>query len=282
MSLITSKKIFWFIAAFIFAVLLFFGLRKGYIAQTDELNILVMGIDTPSGWKARSDSINLVHIDFAKNRVGILAIPRDTLVDIPGHGQDKINHAHMYGGPELSLQTVSKYLDIPVNYYVEINFPMFIGLIDQMGGISLDVEKYLYYDDWAGNLHIHLKPGLQKLSGYEAMGYMRFRHDRTSDWGRIDRQHKFFQAFLGELFKPSNLWKIPQMFYSVSSNTRTNLSPSQIVKIGLRFKSILTYGKIDMGTIPGGDAQLEGGYYMLSNSLGKKKVIDDVIFGKKN
>jgi anionic cell wall polymer biosynthesis LytR-Cps2A-Psr (LCP) family protein len=71
------------------------------------------------------------------------------------------------------------------------------------------------------------------------------------------------------------------MFYSVSSNTRTNLSPSQIVKIGLRLKPILSYGQIDMGTIPGGDAQLSGGYYMLSNSIGKKKVIDEVVFGKK-
>lgn len=258
----------------------FFGIRHGAIIENDQINILVMGVDTTSGWKARSDSINLVHIDFSKNRIGILSIPRDTFVDIPGHGQDKINHAHMFGGPELSCLTVSRFIGVPVNYYVEVNFPMFMKIIDQIGGISLDVDKPLYYDDYAANLHIHLDPGRQTLTGYEAMGYVRFRHDSASDWGRIDRQHKFFGALAKQLINPSNVVRLPYILYGVSTDIRTNLSFIQATKLAAKVSSIYRYGKVDTGVIPGGDARLPGGYYMLSDPEGMKTEVDRVIYGK--
>ena len=261
---------------------LYFGLSRGFIQRSDEINILVMGIDTASGWDARSDSINLVHIDFSNNRMGILAIPRDTLVDIPGHGEDKINHAHRFGGPELSCLTVSSFLKIPVHYYVELNFPLFIDMVDKIGGITLNVEKPLYYDDYAANLHVNLSAGTQRLNGYQAMGYVRFRHDRTSDWGRIDRQHKFFEALIKEISRPSNLWKTPIIAYGLTSNIRTNLGSMQVLKIGMKAAAIYRSGRVDTGVIPGGDARLSRGYYMLTDEVGKQKVINEVIYGRKN
>jgi len=260
---------------------LFFALSKGFIKKNDEINILVMGIDTASGWRARSDSINLVHINYADRRIGILAIPRDTLVDIPGYGQDKINHAHMYGGPELSCLTVSNFLKVPVHYYIDINFPLFMNLVDSIGGVTVDVEKPLYYSDNAGSLHINLRAGPQRLSGYQAMGYVRFRHDNASDWGRIDRQHKFFQALVREVSKPSNLWKTPLLAYGVSSNIRTNLGPMQVLKLAMGASSIYRNGRVDTGTIPGGGARLARGYFILTDEAGKQKVINEVIFGRK-
>jgi LCP family protein required for cell wall assembly len=239
-----------------------------------------MGVDTKEGWQARSDSINLVHIDFSNNRIGILSIPRDTLVDIPGYGQDKINHAHTYGGPELSCATASNFLKIPVYYYVEVNFPMFVELVDRIGGVTLDIEKPLYYDDYAANLHVHLNPGIQRLSGYETMGYVRFRHDSSSDWGRIDRQQKFFEALAKELMQPSNLARFPYILYSVSSNIRTNLGITQALRIGMKVSSIYRTGTVITGVIPGGDVRLDRGYYMLSDEEGKRREIDRVIYGK--
>lgn len=273
-------KLVLFIIALSVSAGLYLGLRQGFIRGTDSVNILVMGIDTGSGWQARSDSINLIHIDFARNRMGVLAIPRDTLVKIPGYGEDKINHAHVFGGPELSCLTVSKFLGIPIDNYIEVNFPMFTNMIDQLGGVSLDVEKPLYYDDYAGGLHVRLDPGLQKLSGYDAMGYVRFRHDRASDWGRIERQHKFISAVASELMAPANVMYLPSIIFNASKNVRTNLEFSQILKIAMRVPGIFKYGKVDMGFIPGGDARIEGGYYMLSDKDEMRKVIDKVIYGK--
>jgi len=273
-----SARVIVFAMAFFVAVGLFWALRYGIIYENNQINILVLGIDTRSGFSARSDSINLVHIDYAKNRIGVLAIPRDMLVDIPGRGQDKVNHAHMFGGPELSCKVISRFTGIPINSYIELNFPMFINLIDQLGGVTLDVEKGLYYDDYAGNLHINLSPGVQRLTGYEAMGYVRFRHDNASDWGRIDRQHKFFQAVVSEVSNPVNFVKLPYIMYGASSNIRTNLGVSQITKLALRVPGIYKNGRVDMGVIPGSDARLSGGYYMLADEERMKKVIDEVIY----
>ncbi|MFA5104125.1 MAG: LCP family protein [Candidatus Margulisiibacteriota bacterium] len=278
-GLISSRSTIFAVAVAI-ALGLFFGLREGVIGSEDKINILVMGIDTQYGWQARSDSLNLVHIDFIRNRIGILAIPRDTLVDIPGHGRDKINHAHMFGGPELSCLTVSRYLKIPVKYYIEVNFPLFMQMVDDLGGVTVDVEKPIYYNDYAANLHINLQPGVQRLSGYQAMGYARFRHDRASDWGRIDRQHRFFQAIAQQLISPSNYYRLPSLLHSAASNIRTNLGTSQTMKIAFRVPGIYRTGNIVMGVIPGTDAMLQGGYYMLPDEKGKREVIDKVIYGK--
>ncbi|MCX5749438.1 MAG: LCP family protein [Candidatus Saganbacteria bacterium] len=275
-----SKIVLISLMSLIIATGLFIGIKRGLIKENDQINVLVMGIDTKEGLKTRSDSINLVHIDFARSRMGILSIPRDTLVDIPGHGQDKINHAHTYGGPELSCATVSNFLKIPVYYYIEVNFPMFVDLVDRIGGVTLDVEKPLYYDDYAADLHIHLSQGRQRLSGYETMGYVRFRHDRTSDWGRIDRQHKFFEALAKELMRPSNLIRFPYILYTMSSNVRTNMGISQAARIALKISSIYRTGTVVTGVIPGGDARLERGYYMLSDEEGMRKEIERVIYGR--
>ncbi len=267
-----------FFMALAVAVGLFWALRHGIIYENNQVNILILGVDARNGLRARSDSINLVHIDYARNRIGVLAIPRDMLVDIPGRGQDKVNHAHMFGGPELSCKVISRFTGIPINNYIELNFPMFVNLIDQLGGVTLDVEKGLYYDDYAGNLHISLSPGVQKLTGYEAMGYVRFRHDSASDWGRIDRQHKFFQAVVNEVSNPVNVVKLPYIMYGASSNIRTNLGVSQITKLALRVPGIYKNGAVVMGVIPGTDARLARGYYMIADEEGMKKVINEVIY----
>lgn len=280
-GLIKLKPQVWiFIISVVISAGLYFGLREGVIGSEDQINILVMGIDTQYGWQARSDSLNVVHIDFLRNRIGVLSIPRDALVKIPGYGQDKINHAHMFGGPELSCRTVSEYLNIPLKYYIEVNFPLFVQMVDDLGGVTLDVDKPIYYNDYAANLHINLHPGTQKLSGYQAMGYVRFRHDNASDWGRIDRQHKFFQAVAQQLIAPSNYYKLPSILYSASSNIRTNLGASQTMKIAFRVPGIYRSGNVVMGVIPGSDARLPGGYYMLPDEKGKQDVLDRVIYGK--
>jgi anionic cell wall polymer biosynthesis LytR-Cps2A-Psr (LCP) family protein len=112
------------------------------------------------------------------------------------------------------------------------------------------------------------------------MGYVRFRHDNASDWGRIDRQHKFFQAIVQQLIAPSNYYRLPSILRSASSNIKTNLGASQTMKITFRVPGIYRTGSVVMGVIPGTDARLPRGYYMLPDEKGKREVIDRVIYGK--
>jgi len=259
---------------------LFLGLRRGVINSSDHIDILVLGIDSPQGFKARSDSINLVRIDFSANRIGVLAIPRDTIVDIPGYGRDKINHAHYFGGPELSCRAVSALLGVPVKHYIQLNFPVFVKVVDDLGGVKVEVEKPLHYDDNSARLHIHLNPGIQKLSGYQAMGYVRFRHDWASDWGRIDRQHRFFSAVADQLADPRNFVRVPYLLYESSSGIGTNLDVAQIVKITLRVHSIYKTGGVRTGFVPGRDTNLAGVYYMVPDKKGLEEVVGKVILGR--
>ncbi len=274
-----NKFLLFFIALGV-AAGLFVGIKEGIIVEHNKVNFLVLGVDTRQGWKARSDSINLFTVDFSRSRVGILSIPRDTLVEIPGHGKDKINHAHMFGGPELTCAAVSKFLGIRVNYYIEVNFPMFVNLVNEVGGITLDVEKPLRYDDSAAGLHINLAPGVQTLDGYKAMGYVRFRHDNASDWGRIERQQKFFEALGRQMISPANIVKLPLLLTTASSNIRTNLPGIVSMKLAMRLPAIFNHGTVIKGVIPGSDARLPYGYYMMVDEEGKKKVIDRVMFGR--
>ena len=128
----------------------------------------------------------------------MLSIPRDSRVKIDGHGWDKINHAYAYGGSKLSKSVVEKLLGIPIEYTVVMNFQGFVRMIDALGGVTIDVEKRMYYsdpyDDDRG-LYIDLHPGVQKLNGKAAIEYVRYR-DEEGDIGRVARQQKFLTALL--------------------------------------------------------------------------------------
>lgn len=121
-----------------------------------ETNILILGLDR--GGTSRSDTIMLLHIDPEKRQASVLSIPRDTLAVIPGRGLDKINHAYAFGGQELSRRAVSDLVHTDIPYYVLVDLKGIEKLIDDIGGIEIDVEKRMYYVDYAGDLHIDLSP----------------------------------------------------------------------------------------------------------------------------
>src|SRR5439155_21810551 len=127
---------------------------------------------------------------------------RDTAVQIPGRRYiSKINAAHAFGGPELTAQTINDVFHIPIDAYVVINFDGFKKIVDAVGGIDLNVEKRLKYDDNWGHLHVNLFPGYQHLSGEKAMGYVRIRK-LDSDFNRSKRQHAFLEAVRTKLKSP--------------------------------------------------------------------------------
>ncbi|MGB9612863.1 MAG: LCP family protein [Candidatus Margulisiibacteriota bacterium] len=243
-----------------------------------ETNILVLGIDAAFGH--RSDTIILLHVNPEKKEATVISIPRDTLVVLPTRGLDKINHAFAYGGVDLSRKTVEEFLHINIPYYITVDLPGIESLIDKIGGIEIDVEKRMYYVDYAGDLHIDLYPGKQKLNGKQAMGYLRFRHT-DNDFARIGRQQKFIRALASELMKKENILKSPGLFLSLLSCVDTNLNSRQVLALSLLLRSAYELGQVFMTTIPGSDLMVDGIYYWKPDQAAVEKIVSQFILNKK-
>jgi LCP family protein required for cell wall assembly len=204
----------------------------------ERVNILVLGGDsrglTKSDEVPRSDSMMVISIEPNTKKALLLSILRDTYVKIPGHGEERINAALALGGPSLAMKTVSNLLGIPVQYYVYTDFKGFIGVIDAMGGVNLDVEKDMNYTDGEDDhiYDIHLKKGYQHLDGKTALQYVRFRHDALSDFARADRQRKFLTAISAEMQTASSFIKLPQILHAIDPYIETNISVSDMYKLG--------------------------------------------------
>jgi LCP family protein required for cell wall assembly len=239
-----------------------------------ETNILVLGVDDAYGH--RSDTIMLLHINPEKKTAGVISIPRDTIVTLPGRGLDKVNHAYAYGGVELARRTVEDFLRINVPYYILVDLAGIENLIDQIGGVTINVEKRMYYVDYAGDLHIDLQPGVQKLNGQQAMGYLRFRHT-DNDFARIARQQKFVRAVGEELMKRENILRSPNLFVSLLSCVDTNLNSREILGLSLALRGAYEMNQISMSTIPGTDLMVDGIYYWKPDEAEVNKIVNSII-----
>jgi len=241
-----------------------------------ETNILVLGVDSNRGTH-RSDTIMVAKIDPLEKETKLLSIPRDTIVVIPGRGLDKVNHAFAYGGIELSRSTISRFLEIPIPYYVMIDIGGLEDLIDKLGGITINVEKRMYYVDYAGGLFVDLKPGRQKLNGREAVGYIRFRHDKQGDIGRIKRQQKFLRAFAKQFSNRTNILKSPGLLLSFLSGIQTNLNFKEIVGLALAVRGAHDLGRIEMASLPGRDLMIDDVYYWRADWAETKGLVNRIL-----
>ena len=168
------------------------------------INVLVVGTDEVEGTR-RSDAISVIHINQEQAKVRALSIPRDTRVTIDGIGVSKINHAYAYGGVNLLSKTVSDFLSIPIHNHIVINSKGIKTLIDEIGGITINVESPMQYDDFAGNLHINFKAGKTHLNGEDLLKYVRFRNDSEGDIGRIERQQAVSTLLFNQIFRLRSL-----------------------------------------------------------------------------
>lgn len=224
----------------------------------DRVNVLVIGVDVTYDNRrrvlnvARADTLLLVSFDPERRRIAAVSIPRDTRVEIPGVGTTKINASFAYGGHNLTIRTVERLMAVRVHYYVKLGPDSFKNVIDALGGLEVDVEKDMKYTDtWAG-LHIDLKQGRHRLNGEQVAGYIRFRHDALGDIGRVERQRKVLQLLIAELKDPATLLAGPRLLQAFVRNTETNLSPTQLVALGLF--AARAGGGLETHTLPGGFA----------------------------
>lgn len=216
----------------------------------EPINVLVLGLDVGdvdnpnSGAPERSDTMIVASLDPEKKQAGLLSIPRDSRVSIPGRGTDKINHAHAYGGTDLAIRTVESLLNIPIHYYVKINYEGLRNLVDALDGVHIDVKENMNYTDQAGGLYINIEPGPQVLDGAKAEQFLRYRDRATGDLGRIERQQQFIRALAEEVFSAGTLFKIPELGRIISDNVETNMTPAQIVFYANAARSV------DLSTMP--------------------------------
>ncbi|CAH8768578.1 LCP family protein [Paenibacillus dendritiformis] len=203
---------------------------------SERVNILLLGGDS-RGMKPdevpRSDSLLLASFDPATNKAHLFSILRDTYVDIPGFGQDRINAALAYGGPELAMKTVGNLTGLDVQYYVYTDFQGFIQLIDAIGGVEFDVEKDMKYTSKADNheFDINLKKGKQILNGETALMYVRFRYDAMSDFARTKRQRELLTAVATKLKSAWSIIQLPTLINKVSPYVETNLTADDLIKL---------------------------------------------------
>lgn len=260
-----------------------------------RINILVIGVDAwmDTGpyqgiaadfhkYPTRSDTLMLVSIDPTTGQIGLLSIPRDLWVSIPGHGHNRINAAHAFGGPQdgpaLAMQTVQQFLGVPVHYYVRTNFQGFQDIVDLLGGITVDVEKRLYYVDKAQGLYIDLQPGVQVLDGQKALEYVRFRHDAEGDLGRIRRQQQVVKALMDKLLSVGTVLKIPQLEGEITKYVDTNMPPSEIMYLATL--AMKTKGaSLQTATYPGTPTVIAGADVLLPDTKDGQPLVDKIIWG---
>lgn len=224
------------------------------IGLPHKVNILVMGVDERSDDVGRSDTMFVVTVDTSTKAVSMLSVPRDTRVKIPGYGWDKINHAYADGGYKLSQRAVEELLGIPMDYYALINFAAFNKIVDAVGGVTIDVEKRMYYEDPYDNLLIDLKPGEQKMDGRTAIKYVRYR-DEEGDIGRIERQQKFIKAMLNEVTSPFIVPRIPAIIREVNSALQTDMTTSEMLNLAKLLNDASKTG-LKTATVPGKPAYI--------------------------
>ncbi len=218
-------------------------------------NVLLLGIDHAAtavrSGNRHSDSIMLVHTDPRLHRIAFLSIPRDLRVPIPGHGEGKINAAYQIGGPLLAIRTVRAFTGLPVNHVAILDFGSFRDLIDELGGITIDVPKPILSNPfdcpytqarcttWPG---WRFAKGRQHVDGRRALVYSRIRENRLdpseSDVTRGERQQRVLQAVAGRLVSPSTLVRLPTVGADLMRPLATDLSAGQFLQLGwVKFRS---------------------------------------------
>ena len=244
----------------------------------DKATVMIMGVDERDDDVGRSDTLMIAALDPKKEQAALLSIPRDTRVKIKGHGFDKINAAYAYGGHKLTQDTVEKFIGVPMDHYVIINIKAFQRFIDALGGIDINVEKRMFYEDpWDddGGLVIDLRPGQQHMDGKTAVTYVRYR-DEEGDIGRIGRQQKFMKAVMDKVTSPAIIPQLPTIIKEVLSSVKTDLSLRQMLEFAGALKEAQKNGlKTEM--VPGRGLYIEGISYWIPDISKLRSTLADTL-----
>ncbi|MBJ8101294.1 LCP family protein [Bacillus cereus group sp. N11] len=242
--------------------------------------ILIMGIEdyATDGQNGRTDSLMFATVNPKTQRISLMSIPRDSRVPIVGKDkEDKVNAAHAYGGEQMAIKTVEGFLKVPVDHYIKIDFQGFKGIVDAVGGVTVDVP----FDFWERSdvdyyKKIQFKQGQQNLNGEEALAYVRMRkQDPNGDYGRAARQRQLLAAVAQKLNSASTVFKIKDLTTVVGKYIKTDIPISD---------GLALYNKLsgfDPSTIQtlkleGEDKKIGGIYYFLPDPIGVETVRNEI------
>lgn len=212
-----------------------------------RVSLLVMGLDyrdyEGGAGAPRTDTMILLSVDPTSRTAGMLSIPRDLWVDIPGYEPAKINQAYrdgeLYdaegGGPGLAIRTVKKLLGMDIGYYAVIDFYAFEQFIDELGGVKIDVPEEIVVDPLGKHNTKTLQPGVQTLPGDLALAYARARNTAGSDFDRAARQQQVIMGIRDRILSTEMLTSLieraPALYKTLSDGIRTNLTLLQVIRL---------------------------------------------------
>lgn len=266
-----------------------------------RITILLIGLDFRD-WEAgqgapHSDTMILLTIDPVSKTGGMMSIPRDMWVNIPGFGYSRINTAYSSGegnklpggGPELARKTVEQFIGVPIQYYAQIDFGTFVEFIDLIGGIDIYNDQELRLDPvGTGKDKIKLTCcGMRHLNGEKTLAYVRYRKDKEGDVARSKRQQKAILAIRDKVLSPENfpvlLGKAQQFYEEFSAGVRTNMPFDTALQLGVLARDIpvesIKRGIIDYTMVALDNTQINGVDAAVMKPLPDKiRVLRDEVF----
>ncbi|ADY24404.1 LCP family protein [Bacillus paranthracis] len=256
-------------------------LRTEDVEITKEpFTLLIMGIEdyATDGQNGRTDSLMFATVNPKTQKISLMSIPRDSRVPIVGKNkEDKINAAHAYGGEEMAIKTVEGFLKVPVDHYLKIDFQGFKGIVDAVGGVTVDVP----FDFWERSdvdyyKKIEFKQGQQELNGEEALAYVRMRkQDPNGDYGRAARQRQLLAAVVQKLNSTSTVFKIKDLTAVVGKYIKTDIPISDGLAL---YKKLSGFDPSTIQTLKleGEDKKIGGIYYFLPDPNGVEAVRNEI------
>lgn len=232
--------------------------------KQEPFTVLLLGIDTGDLGRTdqgRSDALMVATVNPSDGQTTIVSIPRDTYVEIVGRDtEDKINHAYAFGGAAMSMDTVQKYLDIPVDHYVAMNMAGIKELVDAVGGVDVNNDLKFSKDDYTFDI------GKIHLDGDEALSYTRMRYDDpTGDYGRQGRQRNVVAAVAKKALSLEGVTQYQEVLNAMEGNMKTDMDFSTMQKIALDYRN--AFGKIEQ-------VQMQGDGFM-QDGISYQRVSDD-------
>lgn len=203
---------------------------QGEKKQLDSpVNVLLLGSDSRGEEQARTDTIMVAHYNPKSHKIKMISLMRDMLVAVPEHGQQKLNAAYTFGGPELLRETIKNHFGLDLHYYAIIDFKGFEKAVDLLvpNGIEVDVAEEMSH-----GIGMTIEEGKQQLHGKELLGYVRFRHDRLSDFGRIQRQQEVISKLKEEAIGLQSVAKLPELLDLLNTYIDTNIESPTLLSIG--------------------------------------------------
>lgn len=231
------------------------------VKNKEPFSVLLLGVDTGDLGRTeqgRSDTMMVLTVNPNTNQTSIVSIPRDTYTEIIGRGtMDKINHAYAFGGVSMSVNTVQNLLDIPIDYYVEVNMQGVKDIVDALDGVQVTPSLSFNYDGYS-----FVEGQTTTLDGNAALAYSRMRYDDPNgDYGRQARQRQIIMAAMNKVASLSSIMNYQGILGTLENNMQTNLTFDNMLSIFNNYRGAVS--NIEQIQLEGSGTKIDGIYYAI-------------------